>query len=94
MTGPNYLFISIHFGHEHSEDPRITKLCKPEDEDVGVQFNLDRHVKEILEGVSQANEEFSGNLAVLEVQVIPYDRPQFGQATKISYEIAKSVLTG
>ena len=61
-------------------------------EDAKIQFDLERHVNEILEGVQDANVKYGGNLQVQEIEVVPNDYPKKGQARYAAYQIASHVL--
>jgi hypothetical protein len=70
----------------------VVKRLGLKQDDAKIQFDLERHVKEILDGVQEANVKYRGDLQVQEIEVVPNDYPQQGQARYAAYQIAAHVL--
>jgi hypothetical protein len=94
ITGPGSVLVSICFGKTPANDPAVVRLVMAGHTQVEPNFDVTRHINEVLSGVSQANEEHGGSLEVQMVQVVPDDYPQGGQAEYAACKIAISVLQG
>jgi hypothetical protein len=92
VTGPGCVLVSLKFGVMPASGPRIVRLLAEDKAEPKVAFDLDAHVKEILEGVAQANSELNGQLQVEVIEVVPDDYPQRGQALYTAHKIACAVL--
>ena len=93
VTGSGCVLVSIKFGKTPEDGVLVVKRLTLKQKDTGIQFDLSRHIEEILEGVQSANEKHDGNLEVQEVEVVPNDYPQRGQAMSAAFKIAEHVLT-
>lgn len=94
ITGPAAVLVSIAFGETPEAGPLVTKSLSVAKTDGTVAFDLDRYVREVVEGVSKANKEFGGDLSVAQMRIVPDDYPSPGQVAYVAYKIAKYVLTG
>jgi len=92
VTGPGCVLVSIKFGVTPEDGVLVVKRLGLKQEDAKIQFNLKRHINEVLEGVQEANLRFGGDLQVQEIEVVPNDYPQQGQAKYAAYQIAEHVL--
>lgn len=93
ITGPGCVLVSIKFGKTPDEGVLVVKRLALKKNEAEIQFDLDRHIKEILQGVADANLKYNGKLEVEEVEVVPDDYPKRGQALAAAYKIAEYVLT-
>ena len=92
VTGPGCVLVSIKFGVTPEDGVRIFKRLRLDNEQAEVQFDLENHVLEIVSGVTEANTKFGGNLEVEEVEVVPNDYPQKGQAKYAAFKITEHLL--
>lgn len=51
VTGPGCVLVSIKFGKTPEDGVLIVKRLTLKEEDAEIQFDLNRHIEEILEGV-------------------------------------------
>ena len=93
VTGPGCVLVSIKFGKTPESGVIVVKRLALKQEDSEIQFDLDRHIEEILAGVKSANEKYEGNLQVQEIEVVPNDYPKRGQAMSAAFKVAEHVLT-
>ena len=93
VTGSGCVLISIKFGQTPEGGVLVVKRLALKQKDAEIQFDLNRHIEEILEGVQSANEKHNGNLEVQEIEVVPNDYPHRGQAMSAAFKIAEHVLT-
>jgi hypothetical protein len=84
--------VSIKFGVTPENGVLIVKRLGLNQKDAQIQFDLERHINEVIEGVQEANHKYSGNLQVQEIEVVPNDYPQQGQARYAAYQIAEYLL--
>jgi len=92
VTGPGCVLVSIKFGVTPEAGVLVIKRLGLNQNDAKIQFDLERHKAEILEGVQEANNKYSGDLQVQEIEVVPNDYPQVGQAKYAAFKIAEHVL--
>lgn len=59
-----------------------------------IRFDLSRHISEVLDGVTEANSKYGGDLQVEAIQVVTDDYPSRGQAKYSAYLIARHAITG
>jgi hypothetical protein len=85
--------VSVRLG-KRKGPPSIVRLLTEGKNDPVVRFDLQRHIGEILAGVTRVNEETGGSLCVESIEVVPDDTPGEGDAEQLAYEIARAVLTG
>ena len=93
VTGPGCVLVSIKFGELPEDGVLVVKRLALKQEDSEIQFDLKRHIEEILAGVQGANEKYSGDLEVQEIEIVPNDYPKRGQALSAAFKIAEYVLT-
>ncbi|USH03685.1 hypothetical protein K6Q96_06745 [Grimontia kaedaensis] len=93
VTGTGCVLVSIKFGKTPEDGLLVVRRLTLKQEGSEVQFDLNRHIEEILEGVRSANQKHNGCLEVQEIEVVPNDYPQRGQALAAAFEIAEYVLT-
>ena len=92
VTGPGCVLVSIKFGVTPGNGVLVVKRLGLNQEDAQIQFDLERHINEVVEGVQEANLRYGGNLQVQEIEVVPTDYPQPGQAKYAAFQIAVHVL--
>jgi hypothetical protein len=92
VTGPGCVLVSIKFGVTPESGVLVVKRLGLNQDDAQIQFDLERHKAEILEGVQEANTKYSGDLQVQEIEVVPNDYPKAGQAKYAAFKIAEHVL--
>ncbi len=92
VTGPGCVLVSIKFGVTPENGVLLVKRLGLSQDNAQVQFDLERHKTEILEGVQEANVKYGGNLQVQEIEVVPNDYPKEGQARYAAFQIAEYVL--
>lgn len=92
VTGPGCILVSIKFGVTPENGVLVVKRLGLNQEDAQIQFDLERHIDEVIEGVKEANLRYGGDLQVQEIEVVPNDYPQQGQAKYAAYQIAEHVL--
>lgn len=92
VTGPGCVLVSIKFGETPEDGVLVVKRLGLNQGDAQVQFDLERHVLEIVEGVKEANLKYGGDLQVQEIEVVPNDYPKQGQARYAAYKITEHVL--
>ncbi|HIQ41744.1 MAG TPA: hypothetical protein EYH47_03255 [Pseudomonas oleovorans] len=92
VTGPACVLVSIRFGKQPENGPKIIYMLAQEKHDASVKFDLKNHIAEVLSGVAKANAEFSGNLEIEAIEVVPDDYPRKSQAEYVAYKIAAAVL--
>ncbi|BCL69433.1 hypothetical protein TUMSATVNIG1_13820 [Vibrio nigripulchritudo] len=92
ITGNGCVLVSIRFGNALADGVLITKKLAKNTVSSDIKFDLDNHVREIISGVNDANEMYSGSLEVQEIEVIPSDFPVVGQAKNAAFLIAEYVL--
>ncbi len=93
VSGPGCILVSIKFGETPESGVLVVKRLGLNQEDSTIQFDLKMHIKEIEEGVHEANLKYGGNLQVQEIEVVPNDYPKQGQAKHAAYQIAEYVLS-
>ncbi len=91
VTGPGCVLVSLKFGIP-KEGVVVVKRLDQTQENSHIQFDLDRHIKEIMDGVQEANIKYGGKLQVEEIEVIPNDYPTRGQAKYAAFQIAEYIL--
>ena len=92
VTGSACVLVSIKFGETPENGVLVLKRLSLNLNDAQIQFDIERHTKEILEGVQEANNRHGGNLQVQEIEVVPNDYPKEGQARYTALQIAEYVL--
>ena len=92
VTGPGCVLVSIKFGVTPDNGMLVVKRLGLNQDDAQIQFDLERHKSEILEGVQEANNKYGGGLQVQEIEVVPNDYPKEGQARYAAFQIAEHVL--
>jgi hypothetical protein len=92
VTGPGCVLLSLCFGETPDSGPRIIRTLASDKSDIEVNFNLEKYVAEVRQGVEKANKEFGGQLQVEEIQIVPDDYPQKMQVEQAAYKIAKAVI--
>ncbi|AMX03824.1 hypothetical protein A3224_15605 [Microbulbifer thermotolerans] len=70
----------------------MVKRLGIDQDDAQIQFDLERHKIEILEGVQEANIKYGGDLQVQEIEIVPSDYPKEGQARFAAFKISEYVL--
>ena len=93
VTGPGCVLVSIKFGETPDDGVRVVKRLGKNKDNAQIKFDLERHVEEMLEGVKEANIKLNGNLQIQEIEVVPDDYPQKGQAKYAAFQIAEHVLS-
>ncbi|WP_215397467.1 hypothetical protein [Rheinheimera oceanensis] len=94
VTGPACVLVSIRFGRQPENGPKIIYMLTQEKHEASVKFDLENHIAEVLSGVAKANAEFSGSLEVEAIEIVPDDYPRRFQAEYAAYKIAAAVLQG
>ncbi len=92
VTGPGCVLVSIKFGVTPESGVRIVKRLAANQDNACIQFDLQRYIDEIIEGVHQANVQYSGDLQVEEIEVVPDDYPKPGQVKYAACKIAEHLL--
>lgn len=57
-----------------------------------LKLDLDRYLREVLDGVGEANVQNGGNLVVAEVEIVPDDYPTEGQVKYVAFKIAENAI--
>ncbi|VUD63752.1 hypothetical protein TDB9533_03176 [Thalassocella blandensis] len=86
------MLVSIKFGKTSENGVLVVKRLGKDQSEAKILFDLDRHLGEVLDGVQEANQKYGGNLQVQEIEVVPDDYPQKGQARYAAFQIAEHVL--
>lgn len=92
VTGSGCVLVSIRFGVTPENGVLVVKRLGLNQEDAQIRFDLERHINEVVEGVHEANLKYGGDLQVQEIEVVPNDYPQKGQAKYVAYQITVDVL--
>ena len=92
VTGPGCVLVSIKFGDTPENGVLVVKRLGLNQDDAKIEFDLKRHINEVVEGVQEANMKYGGDLQVQEIEVVPNDYPKRGQAKYAAYQIAEHVL--
>jgi hypothetical protein len=92
VTGPGCVLVSVKFGETPEAGVLVVKRLGLNHDDAHIQFDLENHINEILEGVKEANLKYGGSLQVQEIEVVPSDFPKKGQARYAAFQIAEHLL--
>ncbi len=88
------VLVSILFGKPPEDGVRVVKRLLHFQDVTILQYNLDRYLKDVFDGVTAANAMYDGNLQVEEIEVIPSDVPAEGQIYQAAFEISKQAILG
>lgn len=91
VTGPGCVLVSLRVGVKPDTGACVT-FRTARDVIVEPDFDIDKYVAEVMAGVREANNEFSGNLEIEEIEIVPDDFPREGQVKFCAYSIAKSII--
>lgn len=93
VTGPGCVLVSLRFGRMPVEGPWIT-FRSAREAVIDPQMDVDAYIAEVLEGVSEANQEIGSAVEVEEIEIVPDDYPTRGQVKHCAKILARSYARG
>ncbi|MBK1877087.1 hypothetical protein [Pelagicoccus mobilis] len=91
VTGPGCVLVTLRFGKTPKDGSIVFKKALV-DGDGEVKHDVERFVKEVEEGIDQANKEMNDSVEVEEIQIVTDDYPMVGQVARVSYWITKHYI--
>ena len=88
VTGPGCVLVSLRFGREPEEGPWITFRSAIEAH-TEPMMDVDEYVREVREGIAEANRTHNTNLEVEEIEIVPDDSPTKGQVRYCAMKLAE-----
>ncbi|MCE0559423.1 hypothetical protein [Motilimonas sp. E26] len=92
VTGHGCVLVSIKFGVTPDNGVLVVKRLGLNQDDAQIQFDVERHKEEIIEGVQEANNKYGGVLQVQEIEVVPNDYPKEGKLGMQHFKLQSTCL--
>jgi hypothetical protein len=88
VTGPGCVLVSLRFGRMPDQGPWVT-IRAAREAAIDPSMDVDAYVAEVLDGVSEANQELGSAVEVEEIEVVPDDFPRPGQVRYCAKTLAR-----
>lgn len=92
ITGPGAVWTALCFGETPEGGPRVERSLRQTQNDGAIKFDLQRYLREVSEGVAEANSAHNGKLQVEAIRLVPDDYPTPGQVKYVAFRLAKRAL--
>ncbi len=87
ITGPTHVMVSIRFGKMPPEGPRLV-LLPGRIPGAAPKFEVKNYVREVLEGVEEANRSEAAPVEVEEIEIVLDDCPSKGEVSRCAMALA------